>query len=238
MSTLRRTLDATFTNPTGLPLHWSVLPISGAIRRFSAFSATEAVDAPVLSLANLGSGGGTLAAAGSGTAPTKKIDGGTHYLRFDGVDDVMTASVSDSAVTGPATLYSVVRLRTSPPANSTFAPASGATAASPYMSVAGSGNAAAGHDASSFTAGPNGGTNWRVIVATFNGAASTLQANLSVPATWNDAGTTALGTMKVGHRVSGFGDIDVAELGMFGSALSAGDRTELIGYLREVYSIA
>lgn len=236
--TTRRVLSSSFTDPAGLPLYSAPFPVAGVMRRYAATSATGAVGADVASLTNQGSGTGALAAVGSG--PTLREGGGRRYLEFDGAADLMTAAATDTAVgTGPITVYSVARFRTSPAPSNYYSlfRHSGAGQIALNMDMAG---ALVAYRTSSFTgASPaSPGTTWHVFVAVFNGASSVLRVDATE--TTGSIGNSAPGAgLTIGNGIAAqtHSPIDVAEVGSFSAALDLTQRDTLVAYLQDLYNL-
>jgi hypothetical protein len=238
MVTTRRVLDGIFQNADDLPVAIDALPVSGASRRFVAKYATVSAGQPVTTLATIGTRAGDLAAAGTSTAPVLRTSGGRTYLEFDGTDDELICTSTDSAAIGaaPFTSYIVARMRAAN-TNGVYWPlvnhggGFGITTANTGAALY---RGAVTADFATLD------TNWHVFYGVFNGASSLAKRDAAAPVTGN-AGTAAIVTLSLGTKAASGNatrpPLDIAEMGMFDRALTAAELASLSTQLMATYAI-
>lgn len=209
------------TSPGNAPQHVHPLLKSGAVRRFYAGASPIAVGAPMQTLADLQGSGYGLAAATTGAAPTRQIDGGIHFVKFDGVDDRMD-SVSGPALNQPVTVMALGRFHAV------------AGTAQPLVNLHTSqGGRYVGMSSGGFLAGQFSTTvvsttpvdfNWHIFTLVANGASSVI--GLDNTETTGDMGTSGTATsITIGRNgATGFSQIDLAEVIIWPTALTLAER--------------
>ncbi len=156
-------------------------------------------------------------------------------VRFDGTNDTLTGAFS-SSVSTPYTLFAVATFRSSYTSQEAILDGGGDLNGYLFRSV----NNSSAYFNNSNQIGSVAATtnNWNIYSVLVNGASSALRANNGTAATGTLAGTALLG-LRLAERGGGveFGDVDIAEVMVYNSALSTSDRQGLEAYLQGKYGI-
>lgn len=184
------------------------------------------------------SGAGNRDASGSGgarpTFQTNEINTSLPIVRFDGTDDIMT--IGTFTLSQPFTVLSVAKYTVNGQPAYLFG------TGTPVGFFGGAGAEATSYRMFAGSNGPTGTISadvFHLITTTFDGAGSVIHLDGSSLATGNPGAGGFSGTLGIGQRGDGSFPIqaDVAELIFYDSALSAGNRNSLGGYIQTKYGI-
>ncbi|WP_310889907.1 hypothetical protein [Clavibacter capsici] len=229
-----------FENANDLPLAVDDQAVTGASRRFIANYAAVPIGSSVTSLRSVGNRIGDLAAPSAASAPTLRYANGRTYLEFDGVDDVLTCSVSDAAAIGVGafTTYTVGRYRTAN-TNGAYWPLTNHHSESNNFGITSYNTGTLMYRGTVSASAYTLDTNWHVFFGVFNGTSSLMKRDSATPVSVNPGGLT-IGTLSLGGGAGSTATkppLDIAEMGMFDRALTVAELAALSSQLMATYNI-
>jgi hypothetical protein len=209
--------------------------LSGCLLWATAYSLTEPVGSSVQTWDDASAQDADLSQSTSGSRPVRRNTGeGRPYLEFDGTDDAMATLVS--AFAAPCTLAVVARVRSADATVRGIAQVGGTNG--PRLAFDSSHlKGASGSDVAD-TALPSLGTWFVGVVTKAAGGNVTVQLNLNSPVTATSSAAVTAGTVQVGDTAAdAVAAVDVAEVAVWGSVLSAADIETLVNGFGRAYGV-
>lgn len=206
-------LDSAVTNGATLPL---ALPPVGVDDYVGRWLPSQLGGADGSAVTSLPAAYGTNRDLAAGGAPTLKVLGSDKYIQFDGIDDVLTQSVTAASW---ITTIVLARVDSSSPGGRIAAMAA---SAGPWITRGSTGiiKFAGG---SNIDIGPSTPTvalgSWKVLSMVQNGASSL--AGIDTTITSGTLGTRVSSALMLGKTDEGFGSVSIAEALVYSRALSA-----------------
>lgn len=209
--------------------------ISGCLLWATAYAVTEAAGASVQTWDDASAQDADLSQATSGQRPVRRNTGeGRPYLEFDGTDDLFATSLANFAA--PCTVAVVARARTVDATVRGIVQVGGTNGVRIAFDNANL-KGLSGSDVANTTL-PATNT-WFVAVATkAAGGNVTIQLNLNSPVTGSSSAAVTAGTVQIADTAAdAVAAVDVAEVAVWGSVLSAADIETVVNGLGRAYGV-
>lgn len=209
--------------------------IAGCQLWATSWRLTEAAGATVQTWDDASPQDADLTQASAGLRPTKRATGeGRPYLEFDGIDDLLATTLA--SFSAPCTIAVVARLRAVDATVRGIVQVGGTNGPRIAFDNANL-KGISGSDVAN-TALP--ATNvWFVVVATKAAAGNvTIQLNLTAPVTGVSTAAVTAGTVQIADTAAdAVAAVDVAEVAVWGSVLSAADVETVVNGLGRAYGV-